>query len=37
VAVETVDHLTDGQLLVHARRFFESADRMLAQPGTRHI
>jgi stalled ribosome rescue protein Dom34 len=30
-AVETMDHPTDGQLLAHARRFFEADDRMRAQ------
>ena len=27
-AVETVDHPSDGQLVAHARKFFEAADRM---------
>jgi stalled ribosome rescue protein Dom34 len=26
--VEPMDHLTDGELLAHARHFFKSADRM---------
>ena len=30
-AVETLDHPTDGQLLAHARRFFEADDRMRRQ------
>jgi stalled ribosome rescue protein Dom34 len=30
-AVETVDHPTDGQLLAHARQFFEADDRMRSQ------
>ena len=29
VAVETVDHPTDGQLLKLARKYFKAADRML--------
>jgi hypothetical protein len=29
VAVETLDHPTDGVLLDHARRYFKAADRML--------
>lgn len=28
VAVEAMDHPTDGELLAHARRFFKAADRM---------
>lgn len=31
VAVETVDHPTDGQIVAHARRYFRAADRMLPQ------
>jgi len=30
-AVEAMDHPTDGQLLAHARRFFEADDRMRSQ------
>jgi stalled ribosome rescue protein Dom34 len=30
-AVEPMDHPTDGQLLAHARRFFEADDRMRSQ------
>jgi hypothetical protein len=30
-AVEAMDHPTDGQLLAHARRFFEADDRMRTQ------
>lgn len=29
VAVETVDHPSDGQLLAYARKYFKAADRML--------
>ena len=29
--VETLDRLTDGQLMDHARRFYKAADRMHAQ------
>ena len=29
IGVEAMDHPTDGELLVHARRFFMAADRML--------
>ncbi|MDB5643537.1 MAG: hypothetical protein JWN07_2854 [Hyphomicrobiales bacterium] len=31
VGVETSDHPTDGQLLAHARHYFESADRKILQ------
>jgi hypothetical protein len=31
VGVETVDHPSDGQLVDHARRYFNSEDRMLPQ------
>ena len=31
VGVETLDHLTDNQLLVEARKFFARADRMRPQ------
>lgn len=31
VAVETVDHPTDGQIVAHARRYFRAADRLLPQ------
>ena len=30
-AVESIDHPTDGQLLAHARHFFEADDRMRSQ------
>lgn len=30
-AVETIDHPSDGALLAHGRRFFESDDRMRSQ------
>ena len=30
VGLETVDHPTDGQLVAHARKYFEVADRMKA-------
>jgi stalled ribosome rescue protein Dom34 len=29
IGIEPMDHPTDGELLVHARRFFMAADRML--------
>jgi hypothetical protein len=29
--VETVDHPSDGALVAHARKYFQAADRMLAQ------
>jgi stalled ribosome rescue protein Dom34 len=29
VGLETVDHPTDGQLVAHARKYFEAKDRML--------
>jgi hypothetical protein len=28
VGVETVDHPSDGQLLAHARQYFQAADQM---------
>lgn len=31
VAVETVDHLSDAQLVAHARNYFKAEDRMLPQ------
>lgn len=31
--IETLEHLSDNQLLAEARRFFVSADRMLPQRG----
>jgi hypothetical protein len=31
--VETVDHPSDGALVAHARKYFQAADRMLAQIG----
>jgi stalled ribosome rescue protein Dom34 len=31
VGVETVDHPSDGQLIVHAKKYFKAADRMLPQ------
>ena len=31
VGVETVDHPTDGQLLAHARKYFQAKDRTLPQ------
>ncbi len=31
VAIETVDHPTDGQLLAHARKYFSVEDLMLPQ------
>jgi stalled ribosome rescue protein Dom34 len=31
--VETVDHPSDGQLVAHARKFFDVADRMRPQKG----
>ena len=31
VAVETVDHPSDGQLVAHARKYFKVEDRMLPQ------
>ena len=31
VAVETVDHPTDAQLVAHARNYFKAEDRMLPQ------
>ena len=35
MAVEAVDHPSDGELLKLARRYFTAADRMRTQPGTR--
>ena len=32
VAVETVDHPSDGQLLKYAHRYFKAADRMIQGP-----
>ncbi len=32
-AVETVDHLTDNQIVAHARAYFERTDRMRPQKG----
>ena len=29
VAVETVDHPSDGQLVAHARKYFKAEDRMM--------
>ena len=31
VAVETIDHPSDGQLLAYARKYFHAADRMRSQ------
>ncbi len=31
IGVETVDHPSDGQLLAHARQYFQAADQMRAQ------
>ena len=31
VGIESSDHPTDGQLLAHARHYFQSADRKIAQ------
>ena len=31
VGIESSDHPTDGQLLAHARHYFKSADRKIAQ------
>jgi peptide subunit release factor 1 (eRF1) len=31
VGVETVDHPSDAQLIVHARKYFKAADRMQSQ------
>jgi hypothetical protein len=31
VAVETVDHPSDGQLVAHARKHFDATDRMQPQ------
>ena len=33
VAVETVDHPSDAQLVAHARHYFKAEDRMLPQKG----
>ncbi|MBI1238184.1 MAG: translational machinery protein [Alphaproteobacteria bacterium] len=33
VAVETVDHLSDGQVVAFARKYFVAADRMRPQRG----
>lgn len=32
-AVETVDHLTDNQIVAHARAYFDRTDRMRPQKG----
>ena len=31
VAVETVDHPSDAQIVAYAKRYFKTADRMLPQ------
>jgi stalled ribosome rescue protein Dom34 len=31
IGIETSDHPTDGQIVAHARSYFEAADRMLPQ------
>lgn len=31
VAIETVDHPSDGQVVAHARKYFDAADRMTPQ------
>jgi len=31
VGVETMDHPSDAQLVVHARKYFAAKDRMLSQ------
>ncbi|MBM3489009.1 MAG: hypothetical protein FJX68_00945 [Alphaproteobacteria bacterium] len=33
VAVETVDHPSDGQVVAYARKYFDAADRMRPQTG----
>jgi len=33
VGIETVDHPSDGELVAHARRYFNAEDRMLPQKG----